>query len=339
MFESLFNSLFDSPNSYIANNSISKIWVTGHSLGGAVVEHFMENNIGDQYSAVTFASPQATLDGDDTRILNIGYENDIVYSISGFSDKNNSTTRFFTAIGSEHDVDETGIPTGDFTPKEHSILGYVYSTERILKSQFYNQIKKDSFVVIDQTDKGDDIKDIISSWFGDPDTFILGEDNRDDELIGGQADDFIEALGGNDFIEGGQGNDNLDGGQGDNDVAVFTQILDNYDYRIINENTLEVIHARGNQQDGTDILKNIENINFSNLKLGSLDDVFSSGVEQDSFSSIFGAKPILIIPGIGGTFAADLENGHMDWLLNRGVAPEDLQIDPLVNTALPNLQC
>ena len=38
--------------------------------------------------------------------------------------------------------------------------------------------------------------------------------------------------------------------------------------------------------------------------------------------------PVLIVPGIAGTYAADL-NLDVGWLLNRGVPPEQLRIDPL----------
>jgi len=39
-------------------------------------------------------------------------------------------------------------------------------------------------------------------------------------------------------------------------------------------------------------------------------------------------KPVMIIPGIAGTYAANPSN-DLDWLLNRGVPPSSLQIDPL----------
>jgi hypothetical protein len=42
-------------------------------------------------------------------------------------------------------------------------------------------------------------------------------------------------------------------------------------------------------------------------------------------------RPVLIVPGIGGTYAADLEHEH-DWLVNRGVPPDQLAIDPIAGT-------
>jgi hypothetical protein len=42
--------------------------------------------------------------------------------------------------------------------------------------------------------------------------------------------------------------------------------------------------------------------------------------------------PVLIVPGIAGTFANTASISYRDWLLERGVAPEDLKEDPLVRT-------
>ena len=38
--------------------------------------------------------------------------------------------------------------------------------------------------------------------------------------------------------------------------------------------------------------------------------------------------PVLLVPGIAGTYAKDLSN-DANWILNRGIAPSQLQIDPL----------
>src|SRR5205823_3773559 len=42
-------------------------------------------------------------------------------------------------------------------------------------------------------------------------------------------------------------------------------------------------------------------------------------------------RPVLIVPGIGGTYVADLFH-EGDWLLNRGVPPDQLRIDPIDGT-------
>jgi len=77
-FYELFTPLFQALDNYIEANPTSKILVTGHSLGAAMTELFMENHPGTLYSAVSVASPLASKNPTDTRILNIGFENDKV---------------------------------------------------------------------------------------------------------------------------------------------------------------------------------------------------------------------------------------------------------------------
>jgi alpha-beta hydrolase superfamily lysophospholipase len=53
----LFEPLFTALDNYIQANPVSKILVTGHSLGAAMAEFYMEKHPGALYSAVTVASP------------------------------------------------------------------------------------------------------------------------------------------------------------------------------------------------------------------------------------------------------------------------------------------
>jgi len=40
--------------------------------------------------------------------------------------------------------------------------------------------------------------------------------------------------------------------------------------------------------------------------------------------------PVLIVPGIAGTYAADV-NSDLEWLVTRGISPDKIQVDPLAN--------
>ena len=149
-----------------------------------MVEYFMVDNPGNQYAAVAFASPDATEDSSETRILNIGHENDTVYSLVGLSNETNSTTNLYTVIGPEH---------GSGFTREHSQEQYIYTTDRILTSAYYDQMQRDSLVIIDRTDDWNDIYDEIPN-FSNPDAFILGEDDDVDEIRGGRGNDVLEVL-------------------------------------------------------------------------------------------------------------------------------------------------
>ncbi|WP_287136882.1 M10 family metallopeptidase [Crocosphaera sp.] len=88
----------------------------------------------------------------------------------------------------------------------------------------------------------------------------------DDTLIGNNIDNRLEGNGGNDTLEGNGGNDFIDGGEGE-DTAIFSDAPQNYDYEVIDNNQIKIIHARGSESVQTDILINIENLNFLDTNL------------------------------------------------------------------------
>ncbi len=56
-------------------------------------------------------------------------------------------------------------------------------------------------------------------------------------------------------------------GAGDVDIAAFSDLRANYDVTTVNGVTT-VVHARGTQADGTDTLRNIERLRFSDIEIG-----------------------------------------------------------------------
>ena len=86
----LLKPLINTVDNYIANDtSISKVYVTGHSLGGAMAIEYMGTHSGPKYSSVTFAAPgfaayvsweQAILHNypDRARVTHIEINGDIV---------------------------------------------------------------------------------------------------------------------------------------------------------------------------------------------------------------------------------------------------------------------
>ena len=287
----LFSPLFDALNNYILENPISSLLVTGHSLGAAMVEHYLDTYGGDFISGVSFASPRASLDDSDSRLLNIGHENDIGYSISGLREDNaNSTTNIYTAIGEEH---------GSGLAKEHSRTEYIYTTDRIFQSAYYDQMTRDSLVIIDRTDNAEQIFDTIPN-FSNPNAFILGEDDDDDVIQSGRGNDVLEGLGGDDSLigdnsalffgddtlDGGSGNDTLDGGLGNDlfiggtgndsidggsvsfellegaDTSVYNGALSEYSLEFLADDSVRITDTIGSR-DGSDILTGVSFAQFS----------------------------------------------------------------------------
>ena len=250
VFYDLFTELFDALDSYVSENeTISRVLVTGHSLGAAMVEYFMEEKLAAgsldvDYQAVAVASPTASrisTEAYNDRVLNIGYQNDVVYSLRLDKDIDpaNATSNIYIDIGSINIVER------------HSTTNYAYTVNRILNSEVYDQMARDSLVIVDKTDEA---VNAFAYYPNKENTFVLGEE-ADDELIGTYFT--------SDFLEGGKGNDNLDGDEGE-DTAVFSDVFENYKYSIDKDtNIITFTHVRGTLTDGTDTLEKIEFAQFS----------------------------------------------------------------------------
>ena len=309
-FYELHTELFESLDSYISQNNVSKVLVTGHSLGGAMTEYFMEeklaeNDLSVDYQAVAIASPTASRVVEDKyneSVLNIGYQNDPVYSV-----------RLDKFVNTANATNNTYIELDSKAPKillaePHSPKNYLYTTQRIIDSKYYDEMSRDSLVVIDRTDSEVDTSKYSRSDL-EKTAFILGEDEGEDDLLvdpsqsnngndtltGTLGKDIIEGLSGNDvltgdnyyvgagsaavdfeptkdtldggdgndFLEGGSGNDVLDGGDGE-DTAIFNSNFEDYKYSI-DDSTGIITFADKREQpfNGSDTLENIEFAQFS----------------------------------------------------------------------------
>jgi hypothetical protein len=59
-YYALLQPLITAFDTYVAANGISKVYVTGHSMGGAMALEYMSQHTGSQYKAVTFAASPFT---------------------------------------------------------------------------------------------------------------------------------------------------------------------------------------------------------------------------------------------------------------------------------------
>ena len=139
-----------------------------------------------------------------------------------------------------------------------------------------NEISKDLLLRVGNNtfyaDKGND--KVVSDTGND--TLYGGEGNDtldgyigDDFLYGEEGEDNLNGSFNDDELYGGEGNDTLDGSTG-NDLAVFSDLFENYEYSISKgflsfTDTITFAHTRGTQEDGTDKLKNIDYAEFSDV--------------------------------------------------------------------------
>ncbi|MBD2491706.1 bluetail domain-containing putative surface protein [Aulosira sp. FACHB-615] len=146
---------------------------------------------------------------------------------------------------------------------------------------------------------------IIGGQYNDT---IVGDEYYNNTLNGGAGNDTINGLGGNDTVIGGAGNDTLNGGTG-NDTAVFMGASVNYQISLLSNGDVQVTDTQTNR-DGTDILTDIEQINFNG---GGTYKVFKGDGSNNTLTA--DAYWALMYGGAGND---TLNGGGSDDILNGG---------------------
>ncbi|MDF1717388.1 MAG: hypothetical protein P1U75_12055 [Antarcticimicrobium sp.] len=93
----------------------------------------------------------------------------------------------------------------------------------------------------------------------------------DDLLLGGDGDDKADGKKGDDAFLGGAGDDKIDGGKGF-DVATYDGAIDDFDFTIKGHDKITITDLRGGSPEGTDKLKDVEQLIFTNGTPDSSDD-------------------------------------------------------------------
>jgi Ca2+-binding RTX toxin-like protein len=200
----LFADLRVAINAYLAQNqTVTTIYVTGHSLGAGMVDAFMQEHAGDQrYEAVTFGSlgygPGADLN--DTRITNVLNDYDIAQSYDDRTDGDDN--RLFGGYGFFSDP---------FGTTSHEMGLYLAEVEFLRQNgidlaDIRNAPDYDNFIFYVADSTGQYI-------VGAGDDTLTGT-TAAEVIVGGLGNDTLSGAGGNDNLVGGVGNDLLDGGTG-----------------------------------------------------------------------------------------------------------------------------
>ena len=109
-----------------------------------------------------------------------------------------------------------------------------------------------------------------------------------DNIVLREGNETALGYGGNDTIEGGAGNDTIDGGAG-SDTAVFRDTYESYTLTYNDDGSLTVKHNSSSSDkinEGTDTLKNIEKLQFSDLTTSAIQSKYSLSSELDSSKNI-----------------------------------------------------
>ncbi|MGB0473885.1 MAG: S8 family serine peptidase [Porticoccaceae bacterium] len=239
--------------------------------------------------------------------------------------------------GEREDGNDTYVFTDEgFANQIGSLLEDEYGMDTINASP----VRFDTYIDLDQgiiaansTSHG------IASW-STIENAISG--SGDDSLVGNSADNYLEAGAGNDVLEGGEGDDVLIGGAG-RDTAFYSEAMAEYSVSWDpNTETVTVVDNKtSNGDDGTDALKGIERIVFSDgevnlaATIGNLPpvanaSVFEGTVELQSGMGIDYQLPEDAFTDADGESTADMEITVSDAL--GGELPEWLSYDPETGT-------
>lgn len=285
--EPLLNAVKD----YAITHNISseKVLVTGYSLGGAmtnIMARFKDTLADGFFKDSVYIGHASPTIHDHPDVLNMGYENDAVYRITG-NEPNmlaaikagkpglvNPDKMFESTLDNIvlfHDVYAS--PLWSISP--FSILNIPFgwhahidgmltdAVTRIAQSRFYEFTQRDSTVIIDSLSAFkrhhvwvEDKKSPTSDHYGTP-AFIIGNEYGN-LLKGGTAGDYIDAGAGDDKIKPGMGADRIDGGAGTDTLILEGSSSDWSAYRM----TDGTVFFNAHNGNGLKEVHNVEQVSF-----------------------------------------------------------------------------
>jgi Ca2+-binding RTX toxin-like protein len=243
-------------DNYVKTNNIKNVYVTGHSMGGAMAIEYMSEHSGTQYQAVTFAATpfgqpylifgtERKYYTNDDRITQIEIANDpgpMAYDIQNLFGNTRIRPGHVIEIQGNYTMDKpdkTEVPfTSDFYARNpnHS-MDYYRQISQSIEDTTWNillnspgkqavfigaqEINK-QFIVDGKISGTNQIIDagnnVLESKYG---ANVIYAGRGDDQIIGDQHAEYILAGDGNDTISGNGGNDIVFGGLG-NDIMDFS---------------------------------------------------------------------------------------------------------------------
>jgi Ca2+-binding RTX toxin-like protein len=241
----LFRPLIVAFDDYVAEQGISQVYVTGHSMGGAMVGEYMSQHPGDQYQAVIFAAPTFSGSTDivggleipntteyapDDRITQIEIANDPVpmtHEIGPNQDRIGHVIRFFgdQTLDTPDNIDVPWLPNYDARLANHA-MDYYWEMAQNVDADAWLKILGESTVL---ANAGIQAVYLGGAQYGegtsDNPAYYVVAGNADvladpwtadyDIYYGGRSGDVLTGGGAKELLLGGEGNDRLTGKGGD----------------------------------------------------------------------------------------------------------------------------
>lgn len=313
----LFQQLDAAIKTYLAQHpEITKVYVTGHSLGGGMVNAFMQSHKGDIYEGVSFGSiryGKGTSRSDD-RVTNVWNDSDIALALGGRADGHSIR---FKVVGPD--------PTGEHMP-------WLYQAEiKFLAELGYGMDELAGYnrVVFGALPTG-----LFSSGIGIGADSLTGTGGRD-LILGGALSD---------RLQGRAGLDRIDGGSGARDTAIYSEKSAGITVALDGANWTSVLIGSRTE----DLIRNIEDVeggkradvligdgNSNRLSGNGGADYIAGGDGRDTLAG--GAGRDVLTGGEGGDaflFNAKAGKGNADTIVDFTPGVDQIQLENTVFKAL-----
>ena len=241
----LFAPLIAAITTYLIDNPLLKVYVSGHSLGAAMAQQYMLTHLGSRYEAVLFASPGYEFgSGEDLRISNIWLDGDAINKAAWAGYNSGDDNTIF------HNITPT-----DGGENLHSMDLY---------ARFQDLLSENLITRANLSDLGGI----------DYDRYYAHTATASGTGLVGAGNNTVTGSGFEDVILGGAGNDILNGGLGAN-AALFDGMTDRL-YGGIGDDTFVINEARdvvielalaGSDWISTSVLSiNLNRVNYANVE-------------------------------------------------------------------------
>lgn len=340
-----FDYLLDAVKDFAIDNGLtgSDVLFTGYSNGGSatnLVAAESDTSFGGFFANSDFiAFEPLVIHDDEDKILNIAYENSVLFGIYGETGNTaleartadityDSATDNFILFNS--DYADPNFPDGNFSVLNSAAYsahgeGFLQAdevpiTERITNSEYYDYTSVDSTLIISGLPEEDrstiwveDAPRITSDHYGNS-YFAIGSETAD--LLGdGAGSDYLDGAEGDDQFRLGLGNDHVAGGEGVDEVQLSGTLSD-YEVFRLSDGTIYFNDTTGT--NGLEELTEVETVDFAGadytldttglIQGGSVAATYTSATEGTSGSDVLSGTSSAnnIFAGSG----SDVINGH-----------------------------
>jgi Ca2+-binding RTX toxin-like protein len=194
----------------------AKFEFVGHSLGAGAVNQLADvasTAYGGRFSSAKFVAFASPIIKNDSNILNVGFQNDVIYYALAQNVDNPSSADNIYLVTPEYLAGNTApsIPTSA-NIYAHSMVGYLATTRALKLSRYTEQMTLDSLILVGRG-SAVEVRDVLVTHEY-TNSFLLGRDGVSDIITGRSGNDYLEGFGGTDTLRGNSGLDHLDGGSG-----------------------------------------------------------------------------------------------------------------------------